>query len=193
MCYNQTSPRGGLTSSASYGGQYPRSHVQKDESMNEIKYKPIGIIHSPFKEPKGTPIQPAGAKRIDGTVEIFPEYAEGLKDIEGFSHIILLYHFHLSKGAALIAKPYMDDETHGVFAMRGPSRPNPVGISVVHLVKVEGNTLHIQDVDIVDGTPLLDIKPYVPEFDIREVTRIGWLETSVRKLSASRDDGRFTR
>jgi len=167
--------------------------VQKGESMNEIKYKPIGIIHSPFKEPKGTPIQPAGAKGIDGTVEIFPEYAEGLKDIEGFSHIILLYHFHLSKRSALIVKPYMDSEAHGVFAMRGPSRPNPIGISVVRLVKVEGNTLYVQDVDIVDGTPLLDIKPYVPEFDIREVARIGWLEKSVHKLSSSRDDGRFTR
>jgi tRNA-Thr(GGU) m(6)t(6)A37 methyltransferase TsaA len=166
--------------------------VQKGESMSEIKYKPIGIIHSPFKEPKGTPIQPTGAKGIDGTAEIFPEYAEGLKDIEGFSHIILLYHFHLSKGTALIVKPYMDSETHGVFAMRGPSRPNPIGISVVNLVKVERNTLHIQDVDIVDGTPLLDIKPYVPEFDMREVARIGWLENKVHKVSASRDDGRFT-
>jgi tRNA-Thr(GGU) m(6)t(6)A37 methyltransferase TsaA len=159
--------------------------------MNEIKYKPIGIIHSPFKEPKGTPIQPAGAKGTNGIVEIFPEYAEGLKDIEGFSHIILLYHFHLSKGPALIAKPYMDNKTHGVFAMRGPSRPNPIGISVVRLAKVEGKMLHIRDVDIVDGTPLLDIKPYVPEFDIREVEGIGWLEENVGKLSESKDDGRF--
>jgi len=159
--------------------------------MNEIKYKPIGVIHSPFKEPKGTPIQPAGAKGINGTVEIFPEYAEGLKDIEGFSHIILLYHFHLSKGPALIAKPYMNNETHGVFAMRGPSRPNPIGISVVRLTKVEGNRLHVRDVDIVDGTPLLDIKPYVPKFDIRQVERIGWLESNVHKLSQSKDDGRF--
>jgi len=166
--------------------------MQKDESMNEIKYKPIGVIHSPFKEPRGTPIQPAAAKGISGIVEIFPEYAEGLKDIEGFSHVILLYHFHLSKGSKLIAKPYMDNEAHGVFAMRGPSRPNPIGISVVRLVKVEGNRLHIQDVDIVDGTPLLDIKPYVPEFDTREVERIGWLEKSVHKLSESKDDGRFT-
>jgi tRNA-Thr(GGU) m(6)t(6)A37 methyltransferase TsaA len=166
--------------------------MQKGESMNEIKYKPIGIIHSPFREAKGTPIQPAGAKSINGIVEIFPEYAEGLKDIEGFSHIILLYHFHLSKGPALIAKPYMDNETHGVFAMRGPNRPNSIGISIVRLVKVEGNILHIQDVDIVDGTLLLDVKPYVPEFDIREVERIGWLEKNVHKLSASRDDGRFT-
>jgi tRNA-Thr(GGU) m(6)t(6)A37 methyltransferase TsaA len=159
--------------------------------MNEIKYKPIGIIHSPFKEPKGTPIQPAGAKGTNGIVEIFPEYVEGLKDIEGFSHIILLYHFHLSKGPALIAKPYMDNETHGVFAMRGPSRPNPIGISVVRLAKVEGKMLHIRDVDIVEGTPLLDIKPYVPEFDIKEVERIGWLEENVGKLSQSKDDGRF--
>jgi len=160
--------------------------------MNEIKYKPIGVIHSPFKEPKGTPIQPAGAKGTNGTVEIFPEYAEGLKDIEGFSHIILLYHFHLSKGSTLIVKPFMDNEAHGVFAMRGPSRPNPIGISVVRLVRVEGKKLHIRDVDIIDGTPLLDIKPYIPEFDIREVERIGWLERNVHKLSASKDNGRFT-
>ena len=159
--------------------------------MNKIKYKPIGVIHSPFKEPKGTPIQPAGAKGTNGTVEVFPEYAEGLKDIEGFSHIILLYHFHLSKGSTLIAKPYMDNEAHGVFAMRGPSRPNPIGISVVRLVRVEGNMLHIRDVDIVDGTSLLDVKPYIPEFDIREVKRIGWLEKNVHKLSAAKDDGRF--
>jgi len=160
--------------------------------MTEIRYKPIGVIHSPFKEPKGTPIQPAGAKGINGTVEIFPEYAEGLKDIEGFSHIILIYHFHLSRGALLKVKPYMDNETHGVFAMRGPSRPNPIGISVVRLVGVKDNILHIQDVDIVDETPLLDIKPYVPEFDIREVERTGWLEKNVHKLPASKDDGRFT-
>ena len=159
--------------------------------MNEIKYKPIGVIHSPFKEPRGTPIQPAGAKDTKGIVEIFPEYAEGLKDIEGFSHIILLYHFHLSKGSTLIAKPFMDNQTHGVFAMRGPSRPNPIGISVVRLAKVEGKMLHIRDVDIVDGTPLLDVKPYVPEFDIREVEGIGWLEKNVDKLSQSKDDGRF--
>jgi len=160
--------------------------------MNEIKYKPIGVIHSPFKEPKGTPIQPAGAKGTKGTVEIFSEYAEGLRDIEGFSHIILLYHFHLSKGATSIVKPFMDNETHGVFAMRGPSRPNPIGISIVRLVRVEGNVLHIQDVDILNGTPLLDIKPYIPEFDIREVERIGWLEKNVHKLSTSKDNGRFT-
>ena len=159
--------------------------------MNEIKYKPIGVIHSPFKEPKGTPIQPAGAKGINGTVEVFPEYAEGLKDVEGFSHIILIYHFHLSKTSPLKVKPYMDNEVHGVFAMRGPSRPNPIGISIVRLVSIEENILHIQDVDIVDGTPLLHIKPYVPEFDARETEKTGWLEENVHEVSTSKDDGRF--
>jgi tRNA-Thr(GGU) m(6)t(6)A37 methyltransferase TsaA len=159
--------------------------------MDEITYKPIGVIHSPFKEPKGTPIQPAGAKGTGGRVEVFPEYAEGLKDIEGFSHIILIYHFHLSKGASLTARPFMDSEARGVFAVRAPSRPNPIGISVVRLVRVEGVILHIQDVDIVDGTPLLDIKPYVPRFDVSEVERIGWLEENIHKVATSRDDGRF--
>ena len=160
--------------------------------MSEVKYKPIGAIHSPFKEPKGTPIQSTAAKGIDGTVEIFQEYAEGLDDLEGFSHIILIYHFHLSKGSSLKVKPYMDNKAHGVFAMRGPSRPNPIGISIVRLVRIEENILYIQDLDIIDGTPLLDIKPYVPEFDIREVEKTGWLEKNVHKLSTSKDDGRFT-
>jgi len=159
--------------------------------MNDIKYKPIGVIHSPFKEPKGTPIQPAGARGIDGTVEVFPEYAEGLKDIEGFSHIILMCHFHLSREWSLEVKPFMDSQLHGLFATRAPARPNPIGISTVRLVGIEENILHIQDVDIVDGTPLLDIKPYVPEFDMRKVEKTGWLKKNVHKLSTSKDDERF--
>ncbi len=161
--------------------------------MNEIKYKQIGVIHSPFKEPKGTPIQPGAAQGIEGTVEVFQEYVEGLKDLDGFSHIMLIYHFHLSKESSLKVKPFMDDQTHGVFSTRAPNRPNPIGISVVQLVKIEGNILYVKDVDIVDGTPLLDIKPYVPEFDIRDARKKGWLEKNVRKLSTSRDDGRFTK
>ena len=97
--------------------------------MDEIRYRPIGVIRSPFKNLEGTPIQPAGARGIAGTVEVFPEYVEGLKDIDGFSHIILLYHFHLSKGASLRVKPFMDNCEHGIFAIRGPSRPNPIGLS----------------------------------------------------------------
>lgn len=159
--------------------------------MKKIDYKAIGSIHSPFKEPYGTPIQPTAAKDVEGIVEVFPEYAEGLKDIEGFSHIILIYHFHLAKRVSLKVRPYMDDNLRGIFATRAPPRPNPIGISIVRLIKVEGNILHIQDVDIVDGTPLLDIKPYVPEFDVRKVEKIGWLEKRVSRLDETKDDGRF--
>ena len=159
--------------------------------MKEIIYKPIGIIHSPFKEQKGTPIQPSSGKGIKATIEIFPEYIQGLQDLEGFSHIILIYHFHLSKTVSLLSKPFMDDKPHGIFAIRGPSRPNPIGISIVRLIKVKNNILDIEDIDIIDKTPLLDIKPYVPEFDYRKEIKIGWLTNNINKLPQSKDDGRF--
>jgi tRNA-Thr(GGU) m(6)t(6)A37 methyltransferase TsaA len=142
--------------------------------MEEIIYKPIGIIHTPFKEIKGMPNQPTAAKDVEGIVEIQPEYIEGLKDIGGFSHIILVYHFHLSVGYSLKVRPFMHDHFRGVFATRSPKRPNPIGVSVVRLVKVEEGTIYVKDVDIVDGTPLLDIKPYIPD-DSQRVERIGWL------------------
>jgi tRNA-Thr(GGU) m(6)t(6)A37 methyltransferase TsaA len=157
----------------------------KGKDKGEIRYRPIGIIHSAFGEPKGIPIQPSAALGVEGTVEVFPKYADGLKDLEGFSHIILLYHFHLSKEPSLEVKPYMDEQPHGVFATRAPSRPNPIGISVVPLVKIEGNVLHVRNIDIVDKTPLLDIKPYVPDFDVRDVEKTGWLEKNVHKLKTS--------
>jgi len=159
--------------------------------MIEITYKPIGIIHSPFKKPQGTPIQPKAAKGVKGTVEIFPEYEEGLRDIEGFSHVILIYHFHLAKPAKLLVKPFMDENLHGIFATRAPNRPNPIGISVVKLIKRIGCKIQIENVDILDGTPLLDIKPYVPDFDIYDTHRIGWLEENIEKLPEAKDDGRF--
>jgi tRNA-Thr(GGU) m(6)t(6)A37 methyltransferase TsaA len=161
--------------------------------MDEIKYTPIGIIHSPFSGIEGMPIQPTGAKGVTGSVEVFPEFCAGLKDIEGFSHIILVYHFHLSKKHSLKAKPFLDKKVRGVFAMRGPARPNPIGISAVRLVKVKGCVLHIEDVDIVDGTPLLDIKPYVPDFDWRSVEGTGWLEGKSQNVDRQRSDGRFDR
>ena len=136
-------------------------------------------------------IQPTIAVGFECKVEIFPEYVEGLDDLEGFSHIILIYHFHLAKKTQLKVRPYMDAKVHGVFATRAPSRPNPIGISIVRLIKIEKNVLYVRDIDILDGTPLLDIKPYVPEFDIRTVDKIGWLEKNVNKLSSSKDDGRF--
>ncbi len=159
--------------------------------MDKIEFVPIGMIHSPFKTAKGTPIQPYKGLGINGTVEIFKEYQEGLSDLENFSHIILLYHFNLVKKRLLKVKPYMDENLHGIFSTRAPARPNPIGISVVRLSKIEGNILLIQDIDIIDGTPLLDIKPFVPEFDIKDVKKIGWLEENVKKLEKSKDDGRF--
>ncbi len=157
-----------------------------------INYTPIGIIHSPFKEPKGTPIQPTAALDVAGIIEINPEYAAGLKDIEGFSHLILIYHFHLITHSSLLVKPFLDNELHGVFATRSPGRPNFIGFSVVRLDKIDANRLHVLDVDIIDKTPLLDIKPYVPEFDCRPSAKNGWFEKKVHKLATTRDDGRFT-
>ncbi len=157
----------------------------------EIVYHPIGIIHSPFKDPKGMPIQPTAAKGVKGEVEIFEEYIEGLKDLDGFSHIILIYHLHLSKGYLLIVKPFLDNEFRGVFATRAPRRPNPIGLSVVRLNGIKGNRLYIEDVDIVDGTPLLDIKPYIPQFDLRKVEKIGWVAKNIHKLQNLKADDRF--
>jgi tRNA-Thr(GGU) m(6)t(6)A37 methyltransferase TsaA len=159
--------------------------------MKKIVYQPIGTIHSPFQNIQGMPIQPAGAKGVQGTVEINPEYVDGLQDLDGFSHIILIYHFHISKGYSLKVKPFMDENLRGVFATRAPKRPNPIGISVVRLVRVEGNILRIENIDIVDGTPLLDIKPYVPEFDIAEERRSGWLSEKAKKVRKVKADKRF--
>ena len=118
---------------------------------NKIEFNPIGVIHSEFKDTAGMPIQGSLSKGTLGTVEVFPEYAEGLKDLDGFSHIVLLYHFHLSKGFSLRVKPFLDDTLHGVFATRAPKRPNPIGFSVVELVKIEKNVLDVKNIDIVDG------------------------------------------
>jgi len=159
--------------------------------MNKITYQPIGLVHSPFKEPKGTPIQASGAKGIQGKIEVFKEYSAGLKDIDGFSHIILIYHLHLIKNTKLEVKPFLDKETHGIFATRAPGRPNSIGISVVQLVGIDQNILTVEDFDIIDGTPILDIKPYISEFDYRDVTKNGWYKENIHNLSESKDDGRF--
>lgn len=156
----------------------------------KIEYKPIGIVHSPFKKAEGVPIQPKFAKGVFGTVELFDEYTGGLKDIGGFSHIILLYHLHKSKGYSLEVIPFLDSKKRGLFATRAPRRPNPIGLSVVKLISVEKNNLHIECLDIIDGTPVLDIKPYVSEFDHRTKVKIGWLK-SVQNRAKKADD-RFT-
>ena len=138
-------------------------------------YQPIGTIHSPFDDIPGMPIQPAFSK-ARGSIEVSGKYAAGLKDIEGFSHIIILYHFHESGKTKLLAKPFLDDTIRGVFATRSPHRPNHIGLSVVKIKKVEGNKLHFTEVDFLDGTPVLDIKPYVKQFDSRPDAVSGWIE-----------------
>ena len=168
-----------------------RGRIKAHIEMNHIQYQPIGTIHSPYDEPQNMPIQPVGALGVSGTVVIDPEFQEGLQDLSGFSHIILIYHFHLSKGYAMKVKPFLDDNLRGLFATRAPRRPNPIGISVVRLERIEANVLHIMNLDIVDGTPLLDIKPYVPDFTESEDVKIGWL--SKKKIDAKRfrADDRF--
>jgi tRNA-Thr(GGU) m(6)t(6)A37 methyltransferase TsaA len=159
--------------------------------MQDIVYKPIGMIHTPIKDPVGAPIQAIGGKGINGTIEIYPGYSACLKDLDGFSHIILLYHFHLSKGYSAEVKPFMNDKLRGVFSTRAPKRPNPIGLSVVKLIKIEDRILHIEDLDIIDCTPLLDIKPYIPKVDAYEVEQLGWVTDNVNEFSNKRADDWF--
>jgi len=157
----------------------------------EIVYHPIGRVHSPFKTIEGMPIQPNGGKGVKAEIEIFSQFSDGLADLDGFSHIILLYHFHKTRGAKLTVKPFLDHHLRGTFSTRAPARPNPIGLSIVRLLDVEASLLFIENVDMLDGTPVLDIKPYVPGFDHYAVDRIGWLEQSVEEAKAMKSDKRF--
>lgn len=157
-----------------------------------IEYRPIGVIRTPFESLEGMPIQPAGALSVRGTVNVFPKYAEGLRDLDGFSHVMLLYHFHQAREPKLVVAPFMDSQPRGVFATRAPARPNPIGLSVVKLLEIEDCTLHVENVDILDGTPLLDIKPYVPEFDDHPAGRVGWLGQARGVVQNKKADNRFT-
>lgn len=143
-------------------------------TSKEIIYKPIGVIHSEHTIKEKTPIQPRYSKGIKGTVEVYSEYKDGLMDIEGYSHLYLIYHFHKNETVKLITKPFLEDIEHGIFSTRAPFRPNGIGMSIVKLEKKEDNILFIEDVDILDGTPLLDIKPYSARFDVITNTRNGW-------------------
>lgn len=143
--------------------------------MNEnVTYKPIGVIRSGHTRPEDTPVQPIYATGCRGRAEVLPEYEAGLRDLEGFSHLYLLYHLHRAGPARLIMMPFLQDVEHGVFATRAPCRPNPIGLSIVALERREGNVLYLDGVDVLDGTPLLDIKPYTARFDRIETTRNGW-------------------
>ena len=155
-----------------------------------MQLKPIGVIHSPFTRSEGTPIQSALAEGAEGIAVLESEYLEGLKDLEGFERVWLLYWFdRAASGSELIVTPYIEDAPHGVFATRAPARPNPIGMSPVRLLSAEGNILRLADVDILDGTPLLDIKPYVPRFDCFQTTRNGWFDAVGERHVVA--DGRF--
>jgi len=156
-----------------------------------IVYRPIGVIHSPFQTIEQMPIQPTGKHSASGWAEIDPEFTPGLRDLDGFSHLILLYHFHRAPAPRLSVTPFLDDRPHGVFATRAPVRPNPLGLSVVELVGISGNRLELNQVDILDGTPLLDIKPYVPAFDTPKEVQVGWLEDSSKNVRSHSSDSRF--
>jgi len=158
-----------------------------------MKLTPIGIIHSPYTEPAGTPIQPTVAHGAEGTVEVFPEFAEGLQDLEGFERIWLIYWFDRAAPARLRVVPFLDPVERGIFATRAPCRPNPIGLSAVRLLKVEGNRLRIAEVDILEGTPLLDIKPYAPALDHFSIARAGWLEKVWAGRETAVADARFAR
>lgn len=161
--------------------------------MTNLVLRPIGIVHSPWISLEGMPIQPAGARGAEGQAVLDPQYAPGLADLEGFSHAYLIYHFHGSQGYALKVTPFLDNTPRGLFSTRAPKRPNPIGLSVVRVLGVSGNVLRIADVDVLDGTPLLDIKPYIPAFDAVPGARAGWAEKRQADVDAARSDDRFAK
>jgi len=158
-----------------------------------IRYEPIGVIRTPHCTVKGMPIQPVGALGVAGTIEVAEPFRAGLKDLEGFSRILLVYHLHRIEGAELLVKPYLDDAPHGIFATRSPKRPNPIGLSVLKLTGRDGSRVYVENVDMLDNTPVLDIKPYVPAFDVWEAQRIGWFDGVVHNAATRQADERFHR
>ena len=137
------------------------------------------------------PIQPTGAAGVQGRIELEPAYVDGLQDLDGFSHVVLIYHLHRAKKPRMVVTPFLDTKPRGLFATRAPTRPNPIGLSVVRLLAIEGNVLRIENVDILDGTPLLDIKPYIPDIEPKDVERIGWFADAKGKAKDATSDDRF--
>ena len=148
----------------------------KDQDLKPIRISPIGIIHTPYSEASQIPIQGIFKEDVEGVAELFEKYAPGLKDLEDFSHAILIYYFHKSSIEKIEGKPYLEDKPHGIFAIRSPHRPNHLGFSIVRIKEIKNNRLYFYEVDMLDGTPLLDIKPYSKYFDSRENVRSGWIE-----------------
>ncbi|MGE4292885.1 MAG: tRNA (N6-threonylcarbamoyladenosine(37)-N6)-methyltransferase TrmO [Desulfovibrio sp.] len=159
----------------------------------QITYTPIGYFHTPHHQVRGMPIQPSGASGVHGTIRVLPEYREGLRDIDGFSHLIILYHLHEICGQELTVTPFLDKKPHGIFATRSPKRPNPLGLSVMTLLEATEDSLLLDNVDVLDGTPVIDIKPYVPDFDVWPARRVGWFEGKSGNALTTRSDERFAR
>lgn len=158
----------------------------------KICFQPIGYIRTPHHSIARMPVQPNGAFEIEGIIELKQEYMEGLVDLDGFSHLILIYHFHLINEHRLQVIPFMDDKPHGIFATRSPARPNPIGMSTVRLKKIKNNLLYFIGADMVDGTPLLDIKPFFPNYDNQTDVKFGWLEEKGEiDISEIKSDERF--
>lgn len=158
----------------------------------QITLTQIGTIHTPHKAIGNMPIQPVGAKGIEGFIELTPGLVEGLKSLDDFSHLILFYHFHEIKGYELMVKPFMDNKKHGIFATRSPKRPSPVGISTVELKKIEGNKIYFEGADMLDGTPLIDIKPFFRQTDNRPDAKSGWLDSKDENIARThKSDERF--
>jgi tRNA-Thr(GGU) m(6)t(6)A37 methyltransferase TsaA len=157
----------------------------------KIIYEPIGVIHSPFDKLEDMPIQPTSESSGPGVVEVYPEFAPGLKDLEGFSHVYLLYHLHKTGEVKLEVTPFLDEQSRGLFATRAPSRPNPIGLSLVKMMRIEKNLIHVDRVDVLNGTPLIDLKPYIPAFEEIEDARIGWLENARDRIRSRNSDARF--
>ena len=150
-----------------------------------MNFRPIGTVHSPYREKTDAPIQPKYSDE-PGQVEIFQEFADGLRDLEGFSHVWIIFIFHKSRDYDLHVRPYLDGDKKGVFACRAPRRPNPIGMSLVRLESIDGNILNIKGLDMLDGSPVLDIKPYVGNFDEFQDVKIGWLEDRVQDAPEKR-------
>jgi tRNA-Thr(GGU) m(6)t(6)A37 methyltransferase TsaA len=159
--------------------------------LDAITFTPIGIVRTPFATQAGMPIQTVAARGVRGRIELEPAFAAGLADLDGFTHLHLITHLHRTGAASLRVIPYLDTSERGVFATRSPKRPNPIGLSLVRLVGIEGAVLHVEELDLLDGTPLLDIKPYVPPFDDRPDARYGWFEQRAQHVHTVRADARF--
>jgi len=161
-----------------------------DRRSNRVEFRPIGVVRSEFDDRDGTPRQAIGAEGSRGTIEIDPELLEGLTDLDGFSHVVVIFHMHRIDSSHLTAHPPWDDRPHGVFATCSPRRPNPIGLSVVRLERIVGNVLHIANLDMLDGTPVLDIKPYGPDLSPHTDVRVGWLEDRVKGMTRSKTGDR---